>query len=184
VKSVEGLAKTAHPLYGGWTYAAVTLYLFKAMIDRQRGSEQASDDMLVACPVGAMAGLTRAQGGKVFVYRFDRSIPGKGELTLGAFHTLELPYVFNAFHNRSWRWLAFTAADDRLAGVIETYWTNFAKTGSPNSPGTPEWPAWESEGGSYMEFAPNGTPESEQHFAPAFCDLSLETLRAHILSGN
>jgi len=183
-QAVKGLADTVHPLYGGWTDAAITLYLLKAIVNRERAIDEASNDMLVACPSGAMAGFTRAQGGKVFVYKFDRTIPGKGESALGAFHGLEIPYVFNALRDRTWRWLPFTAEDQKLAGVIETYWTNFAKTGSPNSAGAPDWPAWENGSGNYMEFAPNGTAASAQDFAPTFCDVSLDRLRRQILNSN
>ena len=99
---------------------------------------------------------------------------------LGAFHGLEVPYVFNALHDREWQWLPFTAADDKLANLIETYWTNFAKTGNPNSAGAPDWPAWENGSGNYLEFTQNGAPVSQQHFAPPFCDLSPEWLRKQL----
>lgn len=144
---LKRLAATVRPLYGGWTDAAITLYLFKALFGRTLAIDQATNDMLVACPIGAQAALTRSEGRKVFVYKFDRTIPGKGESSLGAFHSLEVPYVFNALHDREWQWLPFTAADDRVASLIETYWTNFAKTGNPNSAGAPKWPAWENGSG-------------------------------------
>jgi len=181
---IRRLAENVHPLYGGWTDAAIAIYLFKAIIDRDRAIDQATNDMLMACPIGAMATLTRAKGPNVFVYKFDRTIPGKGESTLGAFHSLELPYVFDALHDRNWRWLPFTGADDRLSSEIETYWTNFAKRGDPNSPGAPDWPAWENAGGSYLEFTPNGLAVSQQHFAPLFCDLSLDWLRKQLANSN
>jgi para-nitrobenzyl esterase len=183
-QALKGLAETVHPFYGGWTDAAIALYLFKALMGRDLAIDQASNDMLMACPIGAMATLTRAQGPKVFVYMFDRSIPGKGESELGAFHSIELPYVFNAMHDRDWRWLPFTAADDRLASLIETYWTNFAKTGDPNSPGAPAWPAWENGGSNYLEIAPNGAPVSQQHFAPPFCDVSVDWLRKQLANSD
>jgi para-nitrobenzyl esterase len=184
VHVVKRLAETVHPLYGGWTDAAITLYLFKALFDRTLAIDQASNDMLVACPIGAQAALTRTQGRKVFVYKFDRTIPGKGERALGAFHSLEVPYVFNALHDPTWRWLPFAAADDRLASLIESYWTNFAKTGNPNSAGAPDWPAWENGSGNYLEFTQNGAPASQQHFAPPFCDLSPEWLRKQLSNSN
>jgi para-nitrobenzyl esterase len=178
------LAETVHPLYGGWTDAAIALYLFKELFGRDLAIDQASNDMLMACPIGAMAALTRAQGPKVFVYKFDRTIPGKGETNLGAFHSLELPYVFNAMHDRDWRWLPFAAADDKLASLIETYWTNFAKSGDPNSPGAPHWPGWERGSDNYLEFARNGAPVAQQNLAPPFCDLSLDWLRKQLANSN
>jgi carboxylesterase type B len=181
---VKRLTEAMHPFYGGWTYTAIAMYLLKAIFSRELALDQATNDIVVACPLGAMAALTRAQGPKVFVYKFDRTIPGKGESKLGAFHSLELPYIFNAFHDRTWQWLPFTEADEKLAETIETYWTNFAKTGDPNSPGVPVWPAWKNSSNDYLEVTPNGSPVSARDFAPPFCDLSPDWLRKNLLNSN
>ncbi len=170
------LADTAHPLYGGWTWFAIAKYIGQPIFNRDAAIDQASNDILMACPIGALAQLTGATGRKVFVYRFDRSIPGKGESTLGAFHSLEIPYVFNAFHDASRAWLPFTDADFKLSGTIETYWTNFAKSGDPNGSGTPSWPQWNSGDEGYLEFSPTAEPIAQRHFSPSFCYLSLDRL--------
>ena len=133
--AVKKLADAAHPLYGGWTDMAVALYLVQILMHGDIAVDRAGNDMLMACPVGAEMTLVRSLGARAFVYRFDRSIPGKGEAKLGAFHGLEIPYVFNAFSVRSWRWLPFTETDRKLSETMESYWTNFAKSGNPNAPG-------------------------------------------------
>ena len=180
VQVVRRFADAAYPLYGGWTYAAIAKYLFQALFDHDRGIDQAANDMLIACPLGAMATLTAARTGRVYVYKFDRAVPGKGESALGAFHGLEIPYVFHAFQDRTWQWLPVTEVDKRLSGEIQAYWTNFAKAGDPNSPSAATWPAWDKAPGSYIEFSPDGTPVPRQGFAPPFCDLSLDRLRQQL----
>jgi para-nitrobenzyl esterase len=179
-EAVKKLADTAHPLYGGWTYPAIAKYVSQAILHKDLAIDQGSNDMLMACPIGALAGLTRAAGRKVFVYKFDRSIPGKGEATLGAFHGLEIPYVFNNFHDRGWQWLPFTEADAALSGAIEVYWTNFARSGDPKGAGISNWPAWENGDEGYMEFSPQARLIPQRHFSPSFCSLSVNRLRKEL----
>ena len=54
----------------------------------------------------------------------------------GAFHSSELWYVFGTL-GRCWR--PMQEEDYELSDRMVTYWTNFAKTGNPNSEGVPEW---------------------------------------------
>lgn len=174
---IKNFADTLHPLYGAWTYAAIAKYFGEAIVNRDAATDQGMNDMLMACPIGALATLAGSAGQKVYVYRFDRSIPGKGQPVLGAFHGLEIPYVFNAFQDRSWNWLPFTDADHRLSALIETYWTNFAKTGDPGASGVPEWPAWRDGSENYMEFSPQAAAIAQRGFSPSFCYLAPDRLR-------
>jgi para-nitrobenzyl esterase len=179
---LKTFADGAHPLYGGWTTAAIGLYLGEAVFGKNAALDQAANDMLAACPIGAEATLTTANGNKVFLYRFDRSVPGKGEAELGAFHSLELPYVFGALQDPTWRWLPFTDVDKDLSRSIRTYWTNFAKTGNPNSPGLPQWPAWKNGEEGYLAFNRNGKPVTQRQFSPPFCHLVPDRLRKGLMA--
>ena len=183
VDGIKKLADTARPLYGGWTDTAVALYAGRALFHSDEAIDQASNDMLMACPLGAVAALTTASGQRAFLYRFDRSIPGKGEAELGAFHSLELPFVFGAFADPAWSWLPFTDVDRSLSGIVETYWTNFARSGDPNSPGLPRWSAWVDGDEPYLEFDKNGKAVPQRSFSPPFCRLAPQPLKQR-LRGN
>jgi para-nitrobenzyl esterase len=37
--------------------------------------------------------------------------------------------------------------DQKLSDLVETYWTNFAKTGNPNGGDAPQWPQYDAKGG-------------------------------------
>ncbi len=73
---------------------------------------------------------------KVFTYYFDRAIPWPEHPEFGAFHSGELPYVFNNLRlfNRPWELI-----DRTLADQMSSYWINFATTGDPNGTDLPLW---------------------------------------------
>lgn len=181
--SLRALAEAARPLYGGWTDAAVAYAVVEMLAHKEAGVDKAANEMLAGCPIGAMGTLVTAAGHHSYIYQFDRAIPGRGASVLGAFHSLEIPFVFNTFGDRAWNWLPFTAADHRLSAAIETYWTNFAKTGNPNGAGLPNWPAWNNGNEPYMEFSPGATAGAKKGFSPHFCYLAPERVK-QLLSAN
>jgi para-nitrobenzyl esterase len=181
--AVKKLADAAYPLYGGWTDMAVGMYLAQILVHGDIAVDRASNDMLVACPVGAEIALVSRLGARAFLYRFDRSVPGKGEQKLGAFHALELPFVFNTFSSRSWRWLPVTGADRKLSAVMESYWTNFARAGDPNGAGLPGWKAWNSDEEPYLQFSRSATAVPQKSFAPPFCHLATAGLQERLGGG-
>jgi para-nitrobenzyl esterase len=85
--------------------------------------------------------------------------------------------VFGALKDRAWGWLPFGATDQQLSGSIQTYWTNFAKTGNPNSPGLPSWPAWTDEKTEFLEIEKSGAISAQRKFPPLFSSLDVEDLR-------
>ncbi|MDX2649327.1 carboxylesterase family protein [Streptomyces sp. PA03-1a] len=55
----------------------------------------------------------------------------------GAAHGFEMPFLFAAFPTER----PLTDAQRALSDRMVDYWTNFARTGNPNTPGAPLWPA-------------------------------------------
>ena len=174
------VADLAQPLYGNWTDLAVATYTARILMHGAPAVDQASNDILAACPIGAEAALNTSAGRRAFVYRFDRSIPGKGEAELGAFHSLELPYIFGTFQARTFSWLPFTATDHNLSATMQMYWTNFAKSGDPNGPGLPRWGAWNTDEEPFLTFTESGEAVPQQHFSPEYCHLSPDRLKGQL----
>jgi para-nitrobenzyl esterase len=73
-----------------------------------------------------------------YFYHFTRVPRIAKTRGLGAFHALEISYVFGTM-NEHW---GFDATDRKLSEVMSSYWVNFAKNGNPNGKGLPEWPAY------------------------------------------
>lgn len=58
----------------------------------------------------------------------------------GAFHSDEIEYVFGTLDSRPGA--VWQPQDYALSDLMETYWTNFARTGNPNGSGAPNWPPY------------------------------------------
>lgn len=97
----------------------------------------------------------------VYTYYFDRAIPWPEHPEYGAFHSGELPYMFNNLHllNRPWE-----AIDRTMADQMSSYWTNFAKTGDPNGPDLPVWQPFNASEATTMQL---GTRMGPLPIAPA-----------------
>lgn len=176
-QQITQFANATRPLYGNWTNLAVATYIARIILHGTPAADQATNDIVMACPAGAEAALVTSAGQRAFVYRFERSIPGAGQSTLGSFHALEIPYVFGTFQTPTWNWLPFNSTDQKLSSTMQVYWTNFAKSGDPNRPGLPRWPAWSADKEPYLVFSQNGDPVPQNDFSPIFCHLSPERLK-------
>jgi para-nitrobenzyl esterase len=177
----QGPKKTLRISYGSLAPVAMAAFAIDDHTGRPGAADEWLNDALMTCPSAAMAALNAAAGRPSFVYQFRRSIPGKGENTLGSFHSLELPYVFGALRNPVWNWLPFEKRDEALASAIQQYWTNFAKTGDPNGAGLPEWARYTTASDRYMEFGNDGRAHPRQGERPTFCSLDIPKLKQRLL---
>jgi para-nitrobenzyl esterase len=116
-------------------------------------SQQWTADISFHCPISAEALQHSTAGNAAFEYELDHAIPGQE--AQGAVHSSDLPYVWGYFPKTGNIAGSFGAVDTKLAELIETYWTNFAKTGNPNSDGVPVWPDIRTAQ-TYMQFTQAG----------------------------
>jgi para-nitrobenzyl esterase len=137
-------------------------------------ADQLAADSVFHCPAVTEAAWQSLAGHPTYVYQFDHPVPGHE--AEGAVHSADLPYVFGYFPQSGNIGGKFTPADTQLSDLIETYWTNFAKTGSPNAQGLTEWPHL-TESGGYLEFMLDGHAEARTaHLRGPQCALYGEIL--------
>jgi para-nitrobenzyl esterase len=89
-------------------------------------------DSSLVCTTWDAAQRAAAAGNAVHVYNFDIAANSGN---LGATHGSELVYVFGTSSSLSME-------QSRVATLMQSYWTNLAKRGDPNSDGLLPWPAF------------------------------------------
>jgi len=97
----------------------------------------------------------------VYLYYFTRVAPGPAAQRYGAFHALEIAYVFGTFF---WPF-PWDDADHKLSDTIMSYWVNFATTGDPNGAGLPRWPVYSAGSDQALELGDKIVVRSETNKA-------------------
>jgi len=109
-------------------------------------------------------------GAPVYLYKFTKTSSDPRLQQLGAFHGIEITYVFgNADQVPQ---VTPTPEDIALSQAMMTYWTNFATAGDPNGQGLPQWPAFTAGTDQYQELGP--TISTQSGYYPESYDLVLQ----------
>jgi para-nitrobenzyl esterase len=135
-------------------------------------------DVMFRCP-GVTQGTWHATAhNATYEYEFNHAIPGQE----AAVHSADLPYVFGYFPKSGNISGHFGDVDKKLADLIETYWTNFARTGDPNGAGLPKWPQQDATG-TFIQFQQDGNVQTATGLRKAQCDVYRDWLTARAHSG-
>ena len=122
------------------TNAPTVLAVYPATNDTEAVEMQAYVGTLAvfAEPHRLIARALRDAGQPVYFYHWDYLQPTEECALYGAYHSVELPYVFNNMLIET----NFVARDYLLADQISDYWVNFATTGDPNGTNLITWPLY------------------------------------------
>ncbi len=99
------------------------------------------------------------KGAPVYNYLFTWDTPVFNGVPM-SYHTSEIAFVFNNIERMAQATGGGKEAQ-ALADKMSRAWTNFAKTGNPNTEGLPQWDAYTRENGNVMIF--DNQPEVKQH---------------------
>jgi para-nitrobenzyl esterase len=139
-------------------------------------------DELFRCPATTQAAWHSAAHHPAYEYEFERATPSQE--AQGAVHSADLPYVFGYYPKSGQFGFAadFVEIDFKLADRMETYWTNFAKTGNPNSDGLPYWPEFGKDQ-ALIEFTQGGQVVTAARLRGVQCDLYRKVLAERMKQG-
>ncbi|NLE73212.1 MAG: carboxylesterase family protein [Actinobacteria bacterium] len=146
----ENYCAWARGLFGPWADEVLAMY---PCGDAERNISSISR-MLTELGFAATAryvteSQVRTKESPVYLYEFTRvplqiALPGAPQ---GAFHGLELPYVFG----QAALFGVVDPVDLALSERIMEMWTRFAATGDPNPPGDELWPRYTAATAHYLE---------------------------------
>ena len=127
--------------------------------DIGRSGEKTKEQYMLE-PARFVASTPSSQGIPTYEFRFVYVADSRRtSWTAGAPHASEIPYVFNSVSAHYGP--ALSPRDAAVARLANTYWANFAKTGSPNGPGVAQWPGYTVTGDALMEFSADGHTEAK-----------------------
>jgi para-nitrobenzyl esterase len=102
-----------------------------------------------------------ARGQRAYLYQFTRTGEDSASRARGAYHSLEITFVFGRPHPL----LSVAGSapyDSTLAEAMSDYWVAFATTGDPNGPPSrgrwPHWPVYDRSTDAYLDLGAEVTP--------------------------
>jgi para-nitrobenzyl esterase len=152
----DGGAGTVDPVYG-------------------TAADQIFADVTFRCPATAEGRWHTAAHNATYEYEFDHAVPGQP----AAIHSSDLGFVFGFYPKEGNLAGNYSDTDFKVSEMVESYFTNFARTGNPNGEGLPKWPEF-GAAATFVKFTQGGTVEEAQDLRGTACKVYRDVIEARM----
>jgi len=141
--------------------SVVALYPFASYSSGGEALGASGTDGVFSCPL-RNANQSLSKFVTTYAYEFnDENAPPSPSLfgglltfSLGAYHTAELQYLFKNGDFFGLPLAPLSPKQRKLSAAMISYWTQFAKTGNPNSPREPVWSPYSASADEFQSLTP------------------------------
>ena len=145
---------TAPQQYGELADTFLEIYPASNDDEAEQGRLDSFADGTFGWEARTWARMMETVGSSAYLYFFERVPPASDADRYGAYHTAEIPYVFDNFGvstsphaNRD-----YDVRDRALSETFASYWITFAAAGNPNDLGLRRWPAYDRDADEALVF--------------------------------
>ena len=143
VPTADSFTVQAHIDFGADALKFLALYPATSDDEAIRSAGDLASDRFIAYSTWQWI-EAQTDTGKASVYRYLFALGSPGDrnhpASMGAFHSDDIEYVFGTLDSRPG--ITVRPEDRALSDLMQQYWTNFARTGDPNSSTLPKWPTY------------------------------------------
>ena len=174
--SIDSYKTYVNNTFGDKAQQVLTMYPASNEKEATTSDKQVLTLITFTCPARAYASSMSKVKSPAYFYQFSRVPPGAK--AFGAFHAMDINYVFTNFRpilSPLKPDVYFADIDRALGQSIMDYWTNFAANGDPNGEGLTTWPVYNAGTRQYLDFG--DTIQVKSGLNNDVCDLFMNTIK-------